>query len=240
LTATRVRSVESPHFHLWTDALHARELARQAQNRWDKGTYVRWAIITAWTVLEMTCDEALSTTGIGRRFRANLDEALSAGNLEPVDWGRGLWQQVAHLHELRKEYVHRNLSQKRLFAPVEEAENAISVVRAAINDLYRRARKPAPAWIEVDDDPGWDSGSGGGLHAMIMRAGADPEAPDSVKIAYVHKDREYVTEVLPGGSDPAPVVERLIACIRIPISAIRVYVGRELVDEVRLLMRGAD
>ena len=67
--------VEGPHYHLWTDALHARALAKQANNRWDRGTYVRWTVTTAWTVLEMACEDALETPGIGRRFKENRDAA---------------------------------------------------------------------------------------------------------------------------------------------------------------------
>lgn len=68
--------VENAHYHIWTDALHGRALARQAQNRWDKGTYVRWVIMTAWTAFEMACEDGLEKPGIGRSFRRNLDNAI--------------------------------------------------------------------------------------------------------------------------------------------------------------------
>jgi hypothetical protein len=53
--------VDTPHYHLWTDALHLRALAHHARNQWDRGTYVRSALIVAWTSLELACDDALDT-----------------------------------------------------------------------------------------------------------------------------------------------------------------------------------
>jgi hypothetical protein len=50
-----LRSVETPHYHVWTDALHARELARNTKDRWNRGSYVRWTIIAACTALEIAC-----------------------------------------------------------------------------------------------------------------------------------------------------------------------------------------
>ena len=87
MTAPKI--LESSHYHLWTDALHARALAKQANNRWDRGTYVRWAVTTAWTVLEMSCEDALATGGIGRRFRENLDAACEANGIPPLEGAAG-------------------------------------------------------------------------------------------------------------------------------------------------------
>ena len=33
-------TVDSSQCHLWTDALHIRQLAREAPDKWDRGTYV--------------------------------------------------------------------------------------------------------------------------------------------------------------------------------------------------------
>lgn len=65
--------VESPHYHLWTDALHARSLARQAHNKWDRGTYVRWCVNTSWTALEVACQDSTEDPNISYSFRKNLD-----------------------------------------------------------------------------------------------------------------------------------------------------------------------
>jgi hypothetical protein len=54
-----------------------RELARKAQDKWDRGTYVRNCVATAWIALETSCQEALSSNAIGYSFKANLDKALA-------------------------------------------------------------------------------------------------------------------------------------------------------------------
>jgi hypothetical protein len=196
--------VESPHYHVWTDALHARALAHQAQNRWDRGTYVRWAITTSWTVLEMACEHALQTNGIGRRFRENLNSALSQLGLASIDWGSGTWQQIAELHRVRKELVHVNPSQASLFMDAVSADTAIVTIRNAIKDIYVRAGGSAPRWLEDDDDRGWDSGLGASAHATAIHAGANPHSPDAIRIGYVYKDKEYINSVFPSGTDPEP------------------------------------
>ncbi len=59
-----LKLVENNHYHLWTDALYARALSREANNRWDRGTYVRWALLTAWIALEIACQDALEEPNI--------------------------------------------------------------------------------------------------------------------------------------------------------------------------------
>lgn len=75
MTTKVPKLVTSTHYHLWTDALHARALAAQSRNTWDRGAYVRWAVNTAWTVFETACEDALSTSGLGNRFKEKLDQA---------------------------------------------------------------------------------------------------------------------------------------------------------------------
>ena len=107
---TSRRSIESPHHNLWTDALHARELARGAINEWDRGTYVRWAITSAWTAFEITCETVLGCTGLGNRLKDNLNSALAQHGFNQPDWGYGLWHSVLHIYGLRKDYTHRGHS----------------------------------------------------------------------------------------------------------------------------------
>jgi hypothetical protein len=103
--------VENPHYHLWTDVPHARSLAHQAHNKWDRGAYVRWAVTTSWTVLEIACQEALDEPKISYRFRENLDAALEQKRFQKLNWTSGLWQRVKDLQEARKGYVHRFISE---------------------------------------------------------------------------------------------------------------------------------
>ena len=231
--------VENAHYHLWSDALHARELAKQAKNRWDRGTYVRWAVTTVWTVLEMACEDALETTGIGRRFRENLDAALAAKNLKPPDWGAGLWQRVAILHGKRTDWVHINWDQDALFPESADADNAVAVVREAVADLYKRARKQVPGWLRDDEDRGWDRGQRSLGHISALRGRVDPQGPDTVRIAYEYKDREYISAYEPPGTDYLPLIDDLLVRIRLPISAVRAYHGSRKVYERLLTMRGA-
>lgn len=66
------KMVTDPLYHIWSDALHGRSLARQARNRWDCGTYVRWTLTSAWTMLEMVCSDLLSVQRLGRGSKSGL------------------------------------------------------------------------------------------------------------------------------------------------------------------------
>ena len=232
-----LKLVDSAHYHLWTDALHARSLAYQARNKWDRGTYVRWTIITAWTVFEIACEEALETHGIGRRFPDNLNNAISRKSLSSLDRSRGIWQQVLEVHKSRKKYVHVNISQKQLFPDTAEAENAIQVLRNAIKAIYSYVGKSHPSWIEDDFDRGWDDGSDP-AHGTLTHQGVDVNDPFVIKITYIYKGREHISDIYPSGTDPAPYIRDFISKIRAPISAIRVYRGTQLIEEQQLQVRG--
>jgi len=150
-----MKFIQDNHYLVWTDALHARELSRQANNRWDKGTYVRWTLISCWIALEMACQDALEDSTISYRFRENLDKAIERLELDKLQWGMGLWQQVSMLQDLRKNCTHRFLSEANLFPTEEEANKAIDTTRAAVRDIYTRSGKTVPKWIEDDYDQGW-------------------------------------------------------------------------------------
>jgi hypothetical protein len=231
--------VDSAHYHVWTDALHARELAKQAKNDWDRGTYVRWAITSAWTALEMVCGDALGSKGIGLRFKNNLDAAIKKNGLPSLNWGSGIWQRVAAIHHARKDFVHVNAAQASLFPSVEMADNAINDIRAAVEDLFGQMGKPVPLWVYDDEDPGWDKGKHTIGHAMIVRAGVDPGAPNTVRVGYVYKGEEHICDILPDGTNPQEVVNQLIQTLRVPVSRVRAYVGTTLVIDRELPMRGA-
>jgi hypothetical protein len=233
------KSVETPHYHLWTDALHARALAHQAANEWDRGTYVRWTVITAWIAFEMTCEKVLGCRGMGRSFRDNLDSAIKSMGHAKLNWGSGPWQQVLDVHKRRKEYVHINARQEQLFPGVVVADHAIETLREAIRTLHAHVSMSPPEWIEADKDPGWDSGAGLWGDDTLVARGASADDPQAVRIVYVCKGREHVSDILPAEADPGPAMERLLRGIRIPITCVRAYRGKELICEQRLRMRGA-
>jgi hypothetical protein len=184
---------------------------------------------------------ALATPGLGNRFKENLNKALADGGFTPIDWGKGLWQKVLEVYQLRKDYVHQNLPQTRLFAPVAEAEMAIDTLRKAIKDILHTAGKGGGEWADDDSDDGW-SGAGamtGTLHTTVIRRGADKEDPDTIRICYVYKGEEKETEILPPGSDWEEPLTRLTEDVALPITAVRAYRGNTLLKDIALRPRGS-
>lgn len=161
------------------------------------------------------------------------DKALSK-----IDWGSGLWQKVQQVQASRKDFVHINISQDGLFAGTHAAEEAISILRDAIKEIYSHAGKPFPVWVNDDEDRGWDIGRKNFVSGMAIHAGANPDDPSSIKIVYVHKDREHVSHVLPPGTNPEPYMIELLNNLNIPVTAIRAYRGSELLAENKYHMRG--
>lgn len=225
-----MKLIENNHYHLWTDVLHARELARQTNNKWDRGTYVRWVIITAWTVLEIACQDALEERNISYSFKKNLDNSLIEKSLPSLSWGHGIWQKVLKTQELRKNCIHRFVSEDELFPETEIAEQVIEVIRIAVKDIYQHTGKQAPSWIKDDYDEGWAVKSGLSIDAS-MHCSTYENVLGAVKITYEYKGVERVSEILPPNSDPDPAIHKLIDNLNIPISSIKVYVDDIVVKE---------
>jgi hypothetical protein len=237
-----VKMIGTSQYHLWTDALHARALAIQADATGDvvdRGTYVRWTIITAWICFETACEDALDVRGLGYDFKRTLNESIKKLGLEPVDWGQGLWQQVAAVHSSRKDYIHVAMPQKELLADVDEADDAVSVLRDAIKDVYVRAGKSWPAWVEDDSDKGFSITAAPSMEAAgtTIKRGANPSDPHAIRIAYVLKGREVVDEICPPGTEVMPRFFDLLRRLQQPVSAVRAYRGEELICEWTLTMR---
>ena len=76
-----IKLIDSTQYHLWSDALHARQLARTTTDDWDRGAYVRWAVNTAWTAFENYAADVLGAQGLGMRFKDRFDDALVAKSL---------------------------------------------------------------------------------------------------------------------------------------------------------------
>lgn len=230
--------IESNDYHLWTDLLHARKLVHQTSNKWDRGAYVRWVVMISWTVLEIACQEALNDSSISYSFKKNLDKALSKQNLNPLDWGQGVWQQVTQLQEIRKNCVHRFATETDLFPDTRTADQAIETVRTAVKDIFSHVGKVPPVWIVDDTDKGWESaGAKVKCDATLVHGGLDPNDPEAIKVAYVQSGEEFIAEILPPQTDYEPVVKTLLKNIREPISIIRVYKGDHVLYEQILNMR---
>lgn len=144
------RSVESPHYHIWTDALRGRDLALKADNSWDRGTFVRWSLMSAWTTFERAVENALGVTSFGSNFWRKFDVACSAAGIAPPQRGQGLWQRVGKIHSRRNEYTHLLVAKQEDLLPVdaESAREVIATLREAVKDLHLRLGLPAPEWID--------------------------------------------------------------------------------------------
>lgn len=200
--------VSSSQCHLWTDALHSRQLSREARNKWDRGTYVRACVSTAWIALETSCQDALLTDDIGYRFKENLESALSAKNLPAIDWSAGLWQKVRLLQERRKSYVHRFLALNDMFPDAGVANEAISTVRAAIVDIYNRTGQAEPGWVHIDQSRGWDTTPTISTPTISQaHFGSSFNDPNTTRVYIVIDGEEKLTSVFPRGHDATETVQ---------------------------------
>ena len=233
-----LKLIENNHYHIWTDALHARALVHEASNRWDRGTYVRWSVMTAWIALEIACQDALEEPKISYSFKDNLNKAIEEKSFAKLDWSKGIWQQVLQVQQYRKNCVHRFSQETDLFPDASMADDTIAIARQAIIEIYKHVGKNVPLWINDDTDQGWAKKGGFSLfgNAYTTPPGLDEHAPDTIKVTYIYKDKENIREVLPAGTDPNPQVDRLIATIGLPISGIKVYRGKEVIQEIQFPM----
>jgi hypothetical protein len=234
-----IRDINTPEHHLWSDVLHARALSLQALNSWDRSSYIRWCIITGWTVLEMIFRKVLNDNEIGHRFKEDVDRAVGNMGLPRINWGEGVWQRILLLKETRKEIIHTKHDQDQLFLETTIANEFVNDLQAGIISIYSYTKQPVPPWIHYSEDRGWDDGDRfGGAHSVVERQGAKMDDPESFIISYTYKGREHPTEVLPPSSDYIKVVEDLINNIRLPITCIKVCQGKKVIFEKHLMIRG--
>lgn len=239
---TMIKVIDSIQYHVWSDALHARQLARQTASPWDRGAYARWTIQTAWTAFENVCADALEATGLGMRFRDRFDEAVAAKGLPAVDWGRGIWQQVLQVYGVRKEFVHvvPSIVQGRLLTPLQEAEQTISVLRDGIKAVSDLVGAPHPPWANDDVDQGWQgpqSGFGFSVEAYSVHANVREDDPEAVRITYLLHGKEHISEIAPPGTPHGPLLDRLVSSLNIPVETVRAYRGNDLLEERKTNMR---
>lgn len=233
--------VDNAQCHLWTDALHLRQLAREARNKWDRGTYVRTCVMTAWTSLEVACQDALADNSIGYSFKKYLDEAVQKAGLPPLDWSRGAWQKARVLQELRKAYPHRYLALDNYFPEVRTADEAVETVREVMSAIYLHAKLSPPAWISYNKSHGWQtSTSFNGAFGNVVYGGASFDDPNTVRIFFVIDDEEHLTTVLPTGTDPSVQIESLKHSVKIPFNGIKAHDSGKLTHDVAVVVRGSN
>jgi len=193
--------------------------------------------MTSWVALEIACQDALEDPNISYRFKDNLNEAIEKNSLSKLDWSKGIWQKVLILHELRKNCVHRFSQESDLFPDAGIADEVIITARKAIIEIYNHVGNDAPLWVNDDEDQGWSvKGMTLSANAYSTPLGVDENAPDTIKITYIYKDKECIRDVLPTNTDPNPYAKRLIESIGLPVSGIKVYKGKELIQEIQFPM----
>ncbi|WP_179033028.1 hypothetical protein [Paenibacillus kribbensis] len=74
---------------------------------------------------------------------------------------------------------------------------------------------------------------------IVERQGARLEDPSSLVISYIYKEEEFVTEVLPDGSDYVNAALELMHSIRLAITAVKVSQGGNVIWERSLMTRGS-
>lgn len=233
--------VRDPHYHIWTDALHLRELGRQTTDKWNRGTYVRAAVVMAWTAFEIALQDVLPARRLGERFRRNLDNAVEQADLQRLDWGHGVWQRVAQVNARRVAYVHRATLDVDLFPDTSVVDDAFETIRAALEDVYARTAQAVPAWIADDSDRGWLSHGHtmGSAYLTVVRAGVEPEDPNTLRVAFTDARVEHIDGYYPSDCDPEELASDLLERVRVPISRIKVYRGDSVEIDRELPMRGA-
>ena len=57
-------------------------------------------------------------------------------------------------------------------------------MRLAIHDIYKRAGKQSPSWVDFDESSGWPQTGGivmGSAHVSLIGPGVDPAAPETLR-----------------------------------------------------------
>ncbi len=233
-----IHNITTTEYHLWTDVLHARKLSHQARNEWDRSSYVRWCIITGWTVLELVFRKVLNDDSIGHRFKQDVSKVIEKLGLPKINWGEGSWQKIISLRDIRNKYIHTKLERGSLFLESAFADKYVSGVQEGIISIYNHSKKSAPNCVYYMDDRGWDDGNQSMEHATVIRKGASIQNSESIIVSYIYEGREHVSEILPFDSDYMEVIQELIDRIKIPITLIKVYHNGRVIFEEQVIIRG--
>ncbi|MBA3967065.1 MAG: hypothetical protein H0X47_15090 [Nitrospirales bacterium] len=145
------------------------------------------------------------------------------------------------MNTIRVDYAHRTAADTDLFPEVSVADGALQTIRNALADLYRNAGKTPPIWISDDSDRGWTGRGKDGSYAYgtAIHGGVDPDAPDTLRVAFVDKRGEHICAYHPPEVDPNALAAELLKNLLEPVSTIRVYRGDSVELEWNPRMRGA-
>jgi hypothetical protein len=210
-------------YHIWTDALHARELARTTQGFWDRGAYVRWSVTSAWTTFEAVAGAALNYS-LGGNFKSKLKNALAKHEI-PLDWQLSPWADIGELYDAaRNRFVH---SAKEPLPPLELAEHAVETVRKGIREVYTLLDRAVPRWIDQDTAAGWQGRRGMFGTGYLTVQGADPTSPDTIVGGYIDGKGVFCPLYYEKpDSDPVQIAEKVLEALNISSGATAVRVLR--------------
>ena len=226
----------------WTDALHARELARTTRNAWDRGSYVRWAVNSTWTAFEGFISESLGAKRIGNRFKEEVDKAVAELRYSPLNWGNGIWQQVLKVYGWRKSLTHlgsTSLQEVEVFLSCARADEAINTLRAAIAALAAHCSMSVPLWAEDNADTGWKGpGTNSYPPSLLLTTKIATEQDEKLAIGYVTERGCNWAYILGAQEDPQQRLGELLRGIIVSVEAVVVYQGIDVKQYIPLRTRG--
>lgn len=266
LAAVSRRAVSSAGAHMWSDALFARERARDYEKRieqlherleetpsthriahlhaelvqcaWDRGVYVRWTITTAWTAFERACELAFPAASVNKGKRGLL------GNISNELQALGLAPLDLKTRPWSLLNETRELRNKFTHRDCLRAELLTSLSDAENSIETVRsclidlfARLGRTPPTWIESDSVPRSLGGSMAWLAVVHAGALDD-PEPVSVRVVFGGHEIETAVMKCSDDPWPSVEHTVVSVMVPIRAIRIYKGSALVEEVPVDIRG--
>ncbi len=62
-------------------------------------------------------------------------------------------------------------------------------------------------------------------------AGVDEDDPNVIRITYLLRGAEHISEIAPPNTPHAPMLDRLVNSLNVPVDAVRAYRGSVLLGE---------
>ncbi len=89
-------------------------------------------------------------------MKKQIDEAINKHGNTKVELDTGFWKIIfGEIRAYRVNYIHKNESQKDLWPDISIADRTIDKIREGIIDIYIKAGKDSPKWVECNDAGGW-------------------------------------------------------------------------------------
>ncbi|HWB74045.1 MAG TPA: hypothetical protein VG755_03800 [Nannocystaceae bacterium] len=268
------RAITSSFSHVWSDALFARERAREEgrliaalestlcaesyatvdprtaavrerrsshlrakihQHRWDRGAYARTCIAAAWRAFDRVVATVLGGSLRGDLL-AELDAALQANSYLPLQHCNDTWRGLVALKESRDALLLGDCTVDSLLLDEHDADDALAVVRAALQELHEHIGRTPPRWVDADSSP-QHVGNEGSWGTTIR--GDARNDPDAIAIVMVHHAFEWTSDLVPHSVDPWSIALERLDSVCAPIVGVRVCQGDEVVEVLLWGNRGS-